>query len=150
MSNRMWSRHFSCVPAIAMAAAAMPAISLACCPSGGNGPTAAATGLGDPAPATADVSTDLRWSVYEFARGGVHYTRVDDAYGNVMAVVGNVGSTAWVLPAGTDPNRVLLPGDAIPVGDRRTIVKSTRIEVVVIEATDGLYWFISPAETTDY
>lgn len=44
MSKRMWSRHRSCVPAIAMAAAAMPAISIACCPSGGNGTIAAETG----------------------------------------------------------------------------------------------------------
>lgn len=97
-----------------------------------------------------DVSTDPSWSVYQFTRGGVNYTQINDAGGGVRAAVGNIGGTAWVLPLGTNADRVLLPGDALPVGTRRTIFKSTQIEVVLIETQVGPYWFISPVETSAY
>jgi len=152
MRARNWNR--AAVLSVLALGAAAPAVSFACCPSGGNGGSllapASTTGLGESQPAATDVSTDSSWSVYQFARGGMNYTQINDANGVVRAVVGNIGSTAWVLPAGKDADRVRLPGDLVPAGNRRTIYKSTKIEVVEIESVDGLYWFIVPAETSAY
>lgn len=151
MSDRIWNR-LGCASALAVATLAAPGIAQACCPSGGNGTENGATatsGLGESMPAATDLSADSSWSVYQFARGGVDYTQINDAYGVVRAAVGNIGSTAWVLPVGKDADRVLLPGDFVPAGDRRTIFKSSAIEVTRIETVDGPYWFVDPAETTE-
>lgn len=135
------------VAAVLMASVAAPAA--ACCPSGGNG-IASARGLGESSPDAIDVSTDVSLSVYQFARSGVNYTQINDVNGGVRAAVGNIGSTAWVLPLGTDADRVLLPGDSVPAGIRRTIYKSPKIEVIKVETPTGLYWLMLPAETTGY
>lgn len=135
---------------LAVAAATMPAVSLACCPSGGNGdlaPKASTSGLGEAFPDAVNVSSDSRWSVYQFTRRGLNYTQINDASGVVRAGIGSIGSTAWVLPAGTDADRVLLPGDVVPAGTRKTLYKSAAIEVVVIETSTRPYWLILPAET---
>jgi hypothetical protein len=146
MSHKNWNRA-AAVSAVLLVLASAPAVAGACCPSGGNG-IASTSGLGESAPAAVDVSADPSWSVYEFTRSGVNYTQINDAGGGVRAAVGNIGSTAWVLPLGTNADRVLLPGDALPAGNRRTIFKSAKIEVVLIETTVGPYWLILPVETT--
>ena len=138
------THRLACVTAALLLAPALPAFAGACCPSGGNG-IVGTTGLGESSPDAFNVSTDSRWAVYQFARGGVDYTQINDAAGNVRAAVGNIGNTAWVLPLGNDADRVLLPGDTIPAGTRRSIYKSFKIEVIEIDAVNGLYWLVTPA-----
>ena len=149
MSHKNWNRAVAVVFTAFLALAATPSFAGACCPSGGNG-LMSANGLGESEPAALNVSTDINWKVYQFTRGGVEYTQINDAGGGVRAATGNIGSTAWVLPLGTNADRVLLPGDALPAGNRRSIFKSARIEVVLIETSVGPYWLIVPVETTGY
>ena len=123
---------------------ALPAFAGVCCPDGGNG-IVGGRGLGESSPNATNVSTDARWAVYQFARGGVDYTQINDATGNVKAAVGSIGSTAWVLPLGSDADRVLLPGDPVPAGTQRSIFLCAKIQVIVIESATGRYWLIVPA-----
>lgn len=138
------------VAAITLAAATMPAYAGACCPSGGNGAAATSvTGLGESNPYAVNVSTDPSWAVYQFERGGVHYTQVNDAYGVVRAAIGNIGRTAWVLPLGRDADRVRLPGDVVPEGVRVTLFKSPEVEVVAVKTTTGIYWVVSTTDVVE-
>ena len=149
MSHKHWNRSAAVLSTAFLALAAAPAFAGACCPSGGNG-LMSTNGLGESEPAAVNVSTDPSWKVYQFTRGGVEYTQINDTAGGVRAATGDSGSTAWVLPLGTNADRILLPGDALPAGNRRSIFKSARIEVVLIETSVGPYWLIVPAETTGY
>jgi hypothetical protein len=112
----------------------------ACCPSGGVGAPKAATGLGQPAPPTPDLAADPAWQVYELERSGIRYTQIDDVAGNVRAVVGRIDGLFWVLPAGSDADRVALPGDAVPVGTRRVLYLSGEIVVELYEHNGQQRW----------
>ncbi|MBX3713001.1 MAG: hypothetical protein KF800_13660 [Lysobacter sp.] len=134
------------VLAVAMLA---PTMAWACCPSDDKGAPKAARGLGESAPAAADLSADAAWQVYEFERDGVRYTQVNDSTGTVRAAVGRIGETTWVLPIGVDADRVRLPGDALPAGNARVLLRSKEVEVVLIENATAQYWLVRPLTSTD-
>lgn len=132
------------------AALALPSTAWAqCCPSDGKTSPKAARGLGESAPQAPDLAVDEAWKIYEFERGGVRYTQINDDTGNVRAAVGRIGDTAWVLPIGRDADRVLLPGDAIPAGNARVLLRSKEVEVVLIETGSTQYWWIRALASTD-
>lgn len=113
-----------------------------CCPSDDKTSPKAARGLGESAPAAPDLAADAAWQVYEFERDGVRYTQVNDSAGTVRAAVGRIGETAWVLPIGRDADRVLFPGDALPAGNARVLLRSKEVEVVLIETGTTHYWWV--------
>lgn len=135
------------VLAVAMLAPAMTWAT--CCPSDDKGAPKAARGLGESTPQTPDLAVDPAWQVYEFERDGIRYTQVNDNSGNVRAAVGRIGSTAWVLPIGRDADRVLLPGDALPAGNARMLLRSSEVEVVLIENGTTQYWLVRALTSAD-
>ena len=120
----------------------LPSMAWACCPSDDNGTPKAGQGLGETLPHALNVATDPAWRIYEFERGGVRYTQINDSAGGVRAAVGRIGDTQWVLPIGRDADRVLLPGDAIPPGNARVLLRSREVEVVLIQSGTTQYWWV--------
>lgn len=120
----------------------VPTMAWACCPSDGKTSPKAAQGLGESAPTTPDLAADPAWQIYEFERDGVRYTQVNDSLGNVRAAVGRIGTMAWVLPIGRDADRVRLPGDALPAGNARVLLRSKEVEVTLIENGTAHYWWV--------
>ncbi len=120
-----------------------------CCPSDDKTAPKAALGLGESAPAAPDLADDPAWQVYEFERDGVRYTQVNDSTGAVRAAVGRIGESAWVLPIGRDADRVLLPGDALPAGNARVLLRSKEVEVVLIENGTTHYWQVRTLAPTN-
>lgn len=126
-----------------------PTMAWACCPSDGKTSPKAARGLGESAPSAPDLAADAAWQIYEFERGGVRYTQVNDSAGAVRAAVGRIGETAWVLPIGRDADRVLFPGDALPAGNARVLLRSKEVEVVLIENGTMHYWWVRALSSAD-
>ncbi len=120
-----------------------------CCPDDGKTSPKAERGLGESAPAAPDLAADAAWQIYEFERDGVRYTQVNDSTGEVRAAVGRIGETAWVLPIGRDADRVLLPGDALPAGNARVVLRSKEVEVVLIENGTTHYWQVRTLAPTN-
>lgn len=112
------------------------------CPSDGNGAPKAATGLGQSFPLAQDLAPDPAWQVYVFERDGLRYTQVNDATGNVRAAVGQIGQTLWVMPIGSDADRVSVPGDALPAGQSRVLVDSSEAEVILYQDGTRQGWLI--------
>lgn len=121
----------------------------ACCPSDDKGAPKAARGLGESTPTAPDLAADAAWQIYEFERDGVRYTQVNDSTGAVRAAVGRIGETAWVLPIGRDADRVLFPGDALPSGNARVLLRSKEVEVVLIENGTTHYWWVRALPLTN-
>lgn len=126
-----------------------PTMAWACCPSDDKTAPAASRGLGESVPVAPDLAADEAWQIYEFERDGVRYTQVNDSAGNVRAAVGRIGETAWVLPIGRDADRVLLPGDALPAGNARVLLRSKEVEVVLIENGTTQYWRVRALTSAD-
>ncbi len=120
-----------------------------CCASDDKGAPSAARGLGESSPAAPDLSADAAWRVYEFERDGIRYTQINDSAGTVRAAVGRIGGTVWVLPIGRDADRVLLPGDALPAGNTRVLLRSREVEVVLIENGATQYWWVRALTSAD-
>lgn len=135
--------------AMAATVLAVPSIAWACCPSDDKGAPKAARGLGESLPATVDLAADPDWQIYEFERDGLRYTQINDATGKVRAAVGRVGGTAWVLPIGQDADRVRLPGDSLPVGTSRVLMRSREVEVLLIQSEGTDYWLVRPLMSAD-
>jgi len=115
-----------------------------CCPSGGSGtPTgrAATTGLGEASPPTANLSTSSAWGVYQFERDGLTYLQINDAQGKVRAAVGSAGTMVWVMPMGTDADRVSIAATSA-VGS--IVYSSDDFTVRVLEGTSGVSWIVVP------
>ena len=119
------------------------------CPDDGRDSPAASRGLGESSPDAVDLATDAAWQVYEFERDGIRYTQVNDSAGTVRAAVGRIGGTAWVLPIGRDADRVLLPGDTLPAGNTRVLLRSGEVEVVLIENGTTQYWWVRVLTSAD-
>lgn len=119
--------------------AALPAAAT-CCPDDGNGIQKSASGLGQSAPAATDLIADPAWGLYEFQRAGVRYLQINDATGKVRAAVGRIDNLIWVLPVGTDVERVFVPGDLPPVGRGSLLYHSSEIEVVRYPDVNGDRW----------
>lgn len=137
----------------ALFVAAMYASSLASakcsCPDDGRDNPAASRGLGESFPAAADLAADAAWQVYEFERDGVRYVQINDAAGTVRAAAGRIGATAWVLPIGTDADRVAVPGDAVPAGVPSVLYRGPNLEVVRYQDGSVTRWLIRPSAATE-
>ena len=120
-----------------------------CCPSDDKGAPKAARGLGESSPIAPDLAADAAWQVYEFERDGIRYTQINDSAGNVRAAIGRIGETAWVLPIGRDADRVLLPGDVVPAGNARVLLRSEGVEVVLIDNGTTQYWWVRALTSAD-
>ena len=127
----------------------LPSMAWACCPSDGNTTPKAALGLGETLPPAPDPAADPAWGVYEFERGGIRYTQINDSSGGVRAAVGRIGDVQWVLPIGRDADRVLLPGDALPPGSARVLLRSKEVEVMLIESGTTQYWWVRALNTAN-
>jgi hypothetical protein len=119
------------------------------CPGDGNWGATATSGLGESFPEAVDLAVDAAWQVYEFERDGVRYVQVNDTAGNVRAAAGRIGGTAWVMPIGTDADRVAVPGDALPVGVPSLLYRGSDVEVVRYQDGSVTRWLIRPLSATE-
>jgi hypothetical protein len=101
------------------------------CPDDGHGMPKLAIGLGEAFPNAPDLAPHPAWAVYEFERDGIRYVQMNDQAGIVRAAVGRIDNTFWVMPLGTDVERVSLPDDAWPIGQGTVLVSNGDLEVVV-------------------
>lgn len=124
----------------------MPSMALACCPDDGQGTpkTVGTTGLGETNPPGNDLATDPSWRVYEFERDGVRYYQINDATGRVRAATGRIADTFWIMPIGSDADRVYLPQDVAPTGRSRVLYQGRDVEVVLIEGDTKPRWIVRP------
>jgi hypothetical protein len=111
------------------ALAASPFASAGCgCPSDGHGKSKpVGSGLGESFPMSADLAADPAWQVYEFERDGIRYVQVNDKAGRVRAAVGYIDDTFWVLPIGSDADRVSIGSQPLVAGKGvKPLMRSTR------------------------
>jgi hypothetical protein len=100
------------------------------------------TGLGESFPSTVDVAPDPIWQVYEFSRDGIRYVQVNDKTGRVRAAVGRIEGEFWVLPIGSDVDRVSISTEISPTANSRVIYRSNEVEVVFYRSGDQDRWII--------
>ena len=112
------------------------------CPADGHWSQAASSGLGESFPAAVDLAADPAWQIYEFQRDGVRYVQINDSAGTVRAAAGRIGGTAWIMPIGTDADRVAVPGDAVPAGVPSVLYRGTDVEVVRYQDGSVTRWLI--------
>lgn len=126
---------------------ASPFARAACgCPDDGHGapvlsPALSNAGLGEAFPLTVDVAPDPSWQVYEFSRDGIRYVQVNDKAGRVRAAVGRIEDTFWVLPIGSDVDRVSVSTKTRPKSSR-LIYRSKDLEVVLYRSGSQDRWII--------
>lgn len=111
-----------------------------CCPGDGNGAPKSAIGLGQTHPIAVDQSVDPAWHVYQFQRAGMNYVQVNDRNGIVRAAVGRIDDVIWVLPVGTDVERVFVSGDEVPMGRKSMLFRDGAIEVLRVTDASGDKW----------
>ncbi len=146
MYKHMPRTHFLSIAVLLGAAAASPLASAQCgCPSDKNGTPKAPFGLGLPFPAAPDMAPNPAWQVYEFERDGIRYLQVNDRYGIVRVAVGHIDGTFWVLPIGTDADRVAVAGDAVPAGTPTTLYRSGELQVVLYKNGNEDRWLVRTA-----
>ena len=116
-----------------------PQVFAQCCPTGGGAPKAT-SGLGKSAPPATNLAVDPEWQVYEFERGGIRYTQINDSGGNVRAAVGRVDGVFWVMPIGSDTDRVSVQALPVPSGQRKVLYRTSEVEVVLHRTATGDYW----------
>lgn len=119
------------------------------CPGDGHWNPAASRGLGESFPAAVDLAADAAWQVYEFQRDGVRYVQINDSAGIVRAAAGRIGGTAWVMPIGTDADRVAVPGDAVPAGVPSVLYRGPDVEIVRYQDGSQTRWVIRPLSATE-
>lgn len=110
-----------------------------CCPGGGDAPKAA-SGLGQSFPLAADLAVDPEWQVYEFERGGVRYTQINDSAGKVRAAVGRIDDVFWVMPIGGDVDRVTVDALQVAGGQRKVLYRTNEVEVILYRTAAGDHW----------
>lgn len=124
-----------------------PFVAAACCPDGDRGsPKLSMSGLGTTSPTATDLSISSAWSVFEFERDGIRYLQINDKAGNVRAAVGHIPGTFWVLPIGSDADRVVVPGTAVPdsFGAPTSLVyQNSEVEIWLYQSDKGDAWVIS-------
>lgn len=134
---------------LALAAAlASPVVQAGCgCPSDKNGaPETTSIGLGESFPNATDLANHPAWSVYKFVRDGVEYVQINDQYGNVRAAVGMIGSTAWVLPVGSDADRVTTSASTTPSGIAYTLYSADGVAVTLYQDGTVTSWKVQSLE----
>lgn len=112
------------------------------CPDDGHGAPKMAFGLGEAFPQAPDLAADPGWQVYEFERDGIRYVQINDASGTVRAAVGRIDDTLWVMPIGTDADRVLLPDANRPIGQGAVLVDTGDLRVVLNSRLGQAVWSI--------
>ncbi len=123
--------------------ASQPVAAKCGCPDDGHGKPKVEIGLGESFPNAPDLAPSPAWAVYEFERDGIRYVQINDQSGTVRAAVGRIDDTFWVMPLGTDVNRVSLPGEAWPIG-QGTVIAQTADFQVVLHVNAGLaYWRVT-------
>lgn len=100
--------------------------------------------MGESFPDAVDLAADPAWQVYEFERDGIRYVQINDSNGTVRAAAGRIGGTAWVMPIGTDADRVAVPGDAAPTGIPRVLYRGAEVEVVLYQESGQSRWLVRP------
>lgn len=148
----MYLSRPACAPLALLACAVFftPAAWAKCsCPDDGRDSPAASRGLGESFPAAADLAADAAWQVYEFQRDGVRYVQINDSTGTVRAAAGRIGGTAWIMPIGTDADRVAIPGDAVPAGVPSVLYRGPDVEVVRYQDGSVTRWLIRPLSATE-
>jgi hypothetical protein len=99
-------------------------------------------GLGEQLPPALDLAPDSIWKVFEFERDGIRYVQINDRDGHVRAAVGRIEDLLWVLPVGSDADRVSTPGNPAPewasVG--QVIFRSGDLMVRWHESPNGDAW----------
>lgn len=148
----MYLSRSACAPLALLACAVLftPAVWAKCsCPDDGRDSPAASRGLGESFPAAVDLVADAAWQVYEFERDGVRYVQVNDSAGAVRAAAGRIGGTAWVMPIGTDADRVAVPGDVLPAGIPSVLYRGPDVEVVRYQDGSVTRWLIRPLSATE-
>jgi hypothetical protein len=112
------------------------------CPDDGHGYAGGqnSVGLGESFPDAPDLADSPAWAVYEFERDGVRYVQINDQTGAIRASVGRIDDTFWVLPIGSDVDRVSVPGDPLPAGQQTVLVQSADLKVVWIQNGGIAYW----------
>lgn len=129
--------------ALALAAVlASPVAQAGCgCPSDRNGaPETTSIGLGESFPDSPDLANHPSWSVYKFMRDGVEYVQINDQYGNVRAAVGMIETTLWVLPVGSDADRVTTSPSVTPSGIPYTLYSADDVEVILYQDGTVARW----------
>jgi hypothetical protein len=124
-----------------------PQVFAQCCPTGGGAPKAT-SGLGQSAPPASDLAIDPEWQVYEFERGGIRYTQINDDSGRVRAAVGRVDGVFWVMPIGSDTDRVSVDALPAPSGQRKVLYRTNEVEVILRRTATGDYWEVRQPKTT--
>jgi hypothetical protein len=82
------------------------------------------------------------WQVYEFERGGIRYTQINDRAGNVRAAVGRIGDTFWAMPICSDADRVAVQGEVAPAGTPQVLLRSNEVEVVLYRDGAQQRWLV--------
>lgn len=103
---------------VALAGLGIAGPASACCPTGTGG--FADSGLGESNPPAPDLSPAADWQVYGFERSGIRHLQVNGA-GAIRFAIGYIGETIWVVPIGTDADRVRLPGEWMPSGNGEVV-----------------------------
>lgn len=134
----MYTKSFKALSLIAMGlvfglTASQEALARCGCPEDGHGRPK--LGLGESYPLSVDLAADPAWAVYEFERDGVRYVQVNDEFGDVRAAVGRIDNTFWVMPIGSDADRVVMPGDPMPAG--QGVVLARTADMMVIRYCSG-------------
>ncbi len=143
MYKSMSRTHFLSIAVLMGASMASPLASAQCgCPSDKNGAPKAQIGLGLPSPAAPDMAPNPAWQVYEFQRDGIRYLQVNDQYGIVRVAVGHIDGMFWVLPIGTDADRVAVAGDAVPAGIPTTLYTSADLQVILYRSGNEENWSV--------
>jgi hypothetical protein len=116
--------------------------------SGGGDVPKAANGLGQSMPSTADLASDPAWKIYEFERDGIRYLQINDGYNSARAAIGQIGSTAWVLPIGRDADRVSIQSGVQAAVDGRVVYRDNKVEVIHYLQSNQDGWIIRPVEAS--
>jgi hypothetical protein len=117
------------------------------CPSDGGDKPSAVTGLGESMPKASNLSRDPEWQVYEFERDGIRYLQINDHTSRARAAIGQIGTTAWVLPIGRDADRVSIQANASAAIAGRVVYWDDKVEVVHSRQSNQDLWIVSPTET---
>lgn len=148
MSTHTFRLSYAPFTVLFCALIASPLVSANCgCPSDKNGtpqppPPPPSTGLGQAFPVSTDLAADPKWQIYQFERDGVRYVQINDWKGQVRAAVGRIDGTFWVLPLGSDADRVSIQGDVTPKGQAKVLYRGSDIEVVQYRDGNRDSWLI--------
>ncbi len=145
MQKQIFNSRILSVALFAATLLMSPQVFAQCCPGGGDAPKAM-SGLGQSAPPATDLAVDPEWQVYEFERGGIRYTQINDSIGKVRAAVGRIDDVFWVMPIGGDADRVSVDALPAPSGQRKVLYRTNEVEVVLHRTATGDYWEVRQPE----